>query len=126
MRLKIKYATYLLLVLFFIMAFTAAIVASLTHHHYLLMVLLCAVLYLATYGLGKKLRRVFFVLSLIKFIKDRNGSVPVAACRDFVENSMKPGTASEEKEKLSEETITLLIKEEVVETIGDHLVLRMD
>lgn len=126
MRLKIKYATYLLLAVFLIMAFTGAIVASLIQHHYLLMVLLCALLYLSTYSIGKKLRRVFFVLSLIKFIKNRNGSVSMTGCEDFLENTMKLGTEPEKKKRFSKEIITLLIEERIVETIGDHLVLTMD
>lgn len=123
MSLKLKYATSLLLVVLLIIAITAAIVISYNNNQYLLMLFLFGLLYLSTFLIGRRLRKVFLVLSLIKFIKDRNGSVSLSLCCDFIDNITKPGTAPEEKDRTRQEVISLLLREEIVEKTGTNLTL---
>lgn len=123
MNLRLKYATYLLFVLFLIAAFTVAIVTCYNRSQYTVMVLLLVALYITTFVLGKKLRKAFFILSLLKFLRNNNGSASIANCEGFILARIKHSTTNNETASFSKEIIDQLVNEKLVEQSGESLVL---
>mgnify|MGYP001826124537 CR=1 FL=1 len=117
MKLKLRYASTLILILLLICIFTWFIVLSVTTGDYLRAILLSALLYCCTFILGKKFRKVFFLLSTITFIKSSNGVSSIAAVENHIEQRGR------NSEGLSQEIIELLLADKVVEQQGDRLLL---
>lgn len=123
MSLKFRYASYLLLIFTLIVGCAIAATLLFNKGHYVAMVMLCILLYGVTFLVGKNMRKVFFVLSLINFIKRRNGIVSMDGCKEFVQKMLPTGLSQDTKELFTDEIIVLLEKEKVVEVTGDNLIL---
>jgi len=117
MTLKFRYAGALILILVIICIFTWKIASCVTRGEYLIAVVLAALLYGSTFLLGRKFKKVFFLLSTIKLIKDSGGVTSVYVVRNHIERGSKSG------EDLTEEIIKLLLSENVVELQDDQLLL---
>lgn len=115
MKLKLRYASTLILILLLICIFTWFIAVSVTTGNYLRGIVLSVVLYGCTFLLGKKFRKVFFLLSTIRFIKDSSGISSITAVKIHIERGGKNST------ELSKEIIELLLEEKVIEQQGDQL-----
>lgn len=117
MKLKLRYATYLIVILIIICVFTFLIAKCVTTGHYLAAVVLTALLYGCSFFMGKKFRKVFYLLATIKFVKDRGGVTSI----DSIEHHISRGRTT--GGELAKEIITLLIQEKVVEKRGENLLL---
>lgn len=121
MSLKFRYAGGLLLVVVLLCLFSAAAVSLLLRERYFLAGSLLLLLYLLTFAIGKKFKKIFFVLSVIKYLKSKGGVVTHSACQAFLIGAMK-GTKTECQE-LAEEILATLVREGIVQRQGESLVL---
>lgn len=119
MSLKFRYATFLLLAFAVIGLFTYEIFQTVFQGRYPLAILLAALLYGTTFLLGKKLKKVFFTLSVIKFIKNANGVTSTSAIHTHLIR------ASGSDSTTADEILALLAKEKIVEIRGKSVLLRM-
>lgn len=117
MRLKLRYASALIAIFLVICIFTWGIATCFTKGEYSFAVVLAALLYGCSFILGKKFKKIFFLLSTIKLLKNHNGLASMSAIRDHIESGGK------NSEELTEEIIELLLTEKVVEQQGDNLLL---
>lgn len=117
MKLKIRYASLLIAILLVICLFTYIIAKSVITEHYLRALTLAALLYGCSFFMGKKFRKVFFLLSTIKFIKESGGITSIAAIEHHISRG---GTSTGE---LPEEIITLLLEEKIVEQQDKNILL---
>ena len=106
-----------MLILLLICVFTWFIAVSVTTGDYLRGILLSALLYGCTFILGKKFKKVFFLLSTITFIKRSHGVSSIAAVENHIEQGGKNSA------ELSREIIELLLADKLVEQQGDQLLL---
>ncbi|BHH86345.1 hypothetical protein [Desulforhopalus sp. 52FAK] len=117
MTLKLRYASALMVILLIICIFTWGIATCVTKGQYSIAVVLAALLYGISFILGKKFKKVFFLLSTIKLLKDSNGVASMEAIASHIERGDK------NSEELTREIVQLLLTEEVVERQDDNLIL---
>lgn len=118
MHLKFRYATLLLLAFTVIGLFTFGIFQGVHQGRYPLAILLAALLYGTTFLLGKRLQKMFFTLSVIRFIKNAHGVTSISAVHSFLRKTVRCDNA------MAEEIMTLLVAEEIAEICGDSVLLK--
>lgn len=123
MNLKFRYATYLFGVLLVILFATLVIAKNVSDGNYLVAGIVALLLYASTFALGKRLRKVFFVLSLLKFLRKNNGSASLPACQQFIGNSLSSRCDEQERLRLSHDVISILKKEKLVEEVDTFIIL---
>ncbi|SDO47921.1 hypothetical protein [Desulforhopalus singaporensis] len=121
--LKLRYATCLLGVMILIGGSSMAAVRFCLDGDYLLMCLVLGALYPATFFLGRKLEKMFFVLALIKFLRNNGGTMPVAACRTFIAQRKKTARQQTGERAFGDEIVELLMAENIASLSGENLIL---
>lgn len=116
MSLKLRYASLLLFICLVICGFTWLIASTVADGKYLMAIGLALVLYGCTFLMGKKFRKVFFLLSTIKLLKDANGVAPVSKVEQHINRAGKD-------EQLPGVIIKLLIDEGIIQHQGDQIIL---
>lgn len=123
MNLKLRYGLFLLFVLALLILFCTAAVYLLWRGHYVLTAGLLAVLYLTTYILGRKFARIFFVLSILRLLRQNNGSMSYERYEDFINNALGTRKKPDRKNQLKKEVLENLQKEGIVSFDGENIVL---
>lgn len=123
MTLKHRYAASLLGVLLLLAAFSVATVLLLQRGHYVIMALLFVLIYLCFVTLGKRLSKVFFILSFIKHLKKQNGIVSYAQFDAFIRNTMRTKKSTGDLDIFIEDVLQTMVREKIVVLENDQLTL---
>ncbi len=120
---KFRYASYLFLVLALLVACGLGIIFFIQKNMYLPVVLIFTLLYPVSYFLGRKMTRVFLLLSCLKYIKNNNGIITRAQYETFMKSCARKGHAAANIEFYMEDIINTLYAEKLIEIEGDSIML---
>jgi hypothetical protein len=123
MSLKQRYAAFFLLVLLLLVVFCIAAVSLVYRGDYLAAGLLLVLLYLTTYLLGKRFAKIFFVLSFLKLLKQKNGVFSRNEFELYVEKSVGSRRSPEKAEALKHEILQTMTAEKLISIEGDTILL---
>ncbi|HKJ65281.1 MAG TPA: hypothetical protein VJ969_07765 [Desulfopila sp.] len=123
MSLKYRYALFLLLVLLLLVFFCAAALYCLMNGRYLATGVLLILLYGCTYLLGKRFARIFFVLSVLRLLRQREGLISCDHFDSFMEKSLGNRRTSEQKRKMKEDIVDVLTAEQLISVVDGTIVL---
>lgn len=89
---------------------------------YLLLALLAVALYGAMFFCGRKMAKVFYLLSMLKFLKTKGGLAAKSDCKTFLSGAL-PKKSSDEIFSLLEEVLNSLVENDLAVIDGDNIVL---
>lgn len=121
--LKFRYASYLLVVFALLAVFAGAIVIFLQKSNYLAVIVSFILIYPITFFIGKKMTKVFLLLSCLKYIKNSNGVVSLRDYENFVRRCARKGHAAANIDQYIEDIINTLESEKLIEKKGDSIIL---
>ena len=87
------------------------------------LLLLALVIYGTTFVIGRKCSRIFFALSLIKYIRGKNGRISTAQFREFINKGMRGKKAAPEISVFSDELLSILENEGIITVSGEIVFL---
>ena len=122
MSLKFRYASVLLAVFAVLCAAVWFALLLLNEEQYLLLGVLGIVLYFGMFFCGRKMAKVFYLLSILKFLKKEGGSATAEACRNFLRTTL-PKKSAEDIGMLFAEVLNKLEENEQVIVTGDRVTL---
>src|SRR6056297_2409486 len=108
MSLKLRYASFLLLVLCLLVLFCSGSVLLIYRGSYVATAGLLLLLYFTTYLLGKKFAGIFFTLSFLRLLKQKNGVFPREEFELYVEKSIAARRDPEQTEALKHQILQVL------------------
>ncbi len=120
---KFRYASYLFLVLALLVACGFGIIFFIQKKMYLPVVLIFTLLYPVSYFLGRKMTKVFLLLSCLKYIKNNNGIITRTQYETFMRSCARKGHAAANIEFYMEDIINTLYAEKLIEIEGDSIML---
>lgn len=87
------------------------------------LILLVLVIYASTFVIGRKFSRIFFALSLIKYIRGKNGRISLTEFQEFINKGLRGKKTASEISSFSNELITILENEQVITVSGETVFL---
>ena len=87
------------------------------------LLLLALVIYATTFVIGRKFSRIFFALSLIKYIRGKNGRISITEFQEFINKGLRGKKTASEISAFSDELITVLENEQVITVSGETVFL---
>lgn len=120
---KFRYASSLFLVLALLIACAAAIIFFLQKKMYLPVAMIFLLLYPMSYFLGRKMTKVFLLLSCLKYIKNNNGMITTSQYEMFLRSCARKGHAAANIEFYIEDIMKTLLSEKLIEIEGDSIML---
>jgi len=122
MSLKLRYASFLLLVLCLLALFCSGAVLLIYRSSYVAAAGLLLLLYFTTYLLGKRFAGIFFTLSFLRLLRQKNGVYSRRAFELYMEKSIAARRDPEQTEVLKHQILQVL-KEEGLISIADDTIL---
>lgn len=122
MFLKLRYASYLILVIVLLAGASWLALQLLTNKSYWFLALLAITIYFIMYLLGRVMVEIFVLLSLINHIKKSGGILSVDNCRTFVSNTLVK-KSEEEKELIWQKVVAKLINSKNIIKVDGNLVM---
>ena len=115
MSLKTRYAFLFLSCLVYIGTCSYATVHLVLTSKYIYALLMVLILYLSSYYLGKKLSHIFFMLAIIRHLKNNGGRASTNNLLNLLKKSRKDKMAEAEQSRHLTHLLTRLKEERVVE-----------
>ena len=78
------------------------------------LLLLVMVIYATTFMLGRKFSKIFFALSMIKYIRGKNGRISLMEFREFINKALRGKKTAPEIQTFSDQLLTLLENERII------------
>ncbi len=122
MSLKLRYASFLLVVLCLLALFCSGSVLLIYRSSYVAAAGLLLLLYFTTYLLGKRFAGIFFTLSFLRLLRQKNGVFSRSAFELYMEKSIAARRNPEQTEALKHQILQVL-KEEGLISIEDDTIL---
>lgn len=123
MRLKFRYATFLLFTLLLLVLAGLLSVYFLQQKLYYATLLIFVLLYFATFLLGRKFSKIFFVLSTLRLLRKKQGILSLADYNTFIDKLLGNRRTQTTKEELKEEILQTLERENEIAIQDENIVL---
>ncbi len=122
MSLKFRYASALIGVFIALGCAVWLALILLDGKQYLYLTLLAAALYGAMFFCGRKMAKVFYLLSLLKFLRTKGGLATRSDCKTFLSGAL-PTKSSDEILVILDEVLTSLVGNDMAAIDGENVVL---
>ncbi len=123
MRLKYRYAAFLLFTLLLLVLAGLLSVYFLQQKLYYATLLIFVLLYFSTFLLGRKFSKIFFVLSTLRFLRKKQGILSLTEYSTFIDKLLGNRRTLTMKEELKEEILQTLERENEIAIQDDKIVL---
>ncbi len=123
MRLKFRYAAFLLFTLLLLVLAGLLSVYFLQQKMYYATLLIFVLLYFATFLLGRKFSKIFFVLSTLRLLRKKQGILSLADYNTFIDKLLGNRRTQTTKEELKEEILQTLERENEIAIQDENIVL---
>ncbi len=123
MRLKFRYAAFLLFTLLLLVLAGLLSVYFLQQKLYYATLLIFVLLYFATFLLGRKFSKIFFVLSTLRLLRKKQGILSLTEYNTFIDKLLGNRRTLTMKEELKEEILQTLERENEIAIQDDKIVL---
>ncbi len=123
MRLKFRYAAFLLFTLLLLVLAGLLSVYFLQQKLYYATLLIFVLLYFATFLLGRKFSKIFFVLSTLRLLRKKQGILSLADYNTFIDKLLGNRRTQTTKEELKEEILQTLERENEIAIQDENIVL---
>ena len=121
--LKFRYATYLFGSLALLAGFATVIIIFLQKEWYLGTASVAVMLYPTMYLVGRKMTKVFLLLSCVKYMKNNNGSITRYQYENYIRTCLAKRLGSQDVNFFLEDVIKTLLSEKLIEIEGDSIML---